>query len=399
MTTPRTIVFLGTHGQHNIGDELLLETFLAGLGDEHSYVVNSYDPPFTRRQLDGRFTVEVVDTALDRRLLLARLLQCDLVCFGGGSIVKELYASTGRNRYSTLLMILGIVVFTRWIARRPIAMLAVGVGPLPTRFGLRLARLLLSRVDELTVRDARSLATCRALGVEVTLVPDAVFARDRSSLLTAAPIGRAAHGPRLRVALNLNIDVEQPEQWQPFLDRLAAALIEVDARRPLELHGLPMQIGFKRNDDADVLDDFAARVPQIPFMRHLPDTAAEAARVIDFCEIVVGERFHAVVLASILGVPSYVLAYDVKVRELAGLLGLEGWSVDIDDWFDSARVADRIVRLIDERETVAEQVAARSAELAEEASGAFASAREWIGALGDATRPAPPSPLPTRGNG
>ena len=53
---------LGTHGQYNIGDELLLETFLARFGDQHHYVVNTYDPAFTGAQLAGRYDVELIDT-------------------------------------------------------------------------------------------------------------------------------------------------------------------------------------------------------------------------------------------------------------------------------------------------------------------------------------------------
>ena len=44
----KQVLFLGTHGQYNIGDELLLETFLEQLGDQHHYTINSYDPEFTK---------------------------------------------------------------------------------------------------------------------------------------------------------------------------------------------------------------------------------------------------------------------------------------------------------------------------------------------------------------
>ncbi len=180
---PRRIVFLGTHGQYNIGDELLLDTFLTQLGPEHEYVVNSYDPAYTSAQVAGRFTVRVIDTARDRVALLRALLRCDVLVFGGGSIIKELYASTGRNPYSTLLMILAIVTFTRKIARKPIAMLNVGVGPLLTPRGLKIARMILRQVDQLTVRDERSLTTCRSVGVEPVLATDAVFSASRETLL------------------------------------------------------------------------------------------------------------------------------------------------------------------------------------------------------------------------
>ena len=382
-TTARRIVFLGTHGQYNIGDELLLETFLSHLGAEHLYVINSYDPAFTREQLAGRFVVEVIDTTRDRVQLARELFRCDLLCFGGGSIIKELYASTGRNRYSTMVMILAIVTFTRWIARKPIAMLNIGVGPVRTKRGHRLARWILSQVDELTVRDEKSLSTCRSLGIDPVRATDAVFAVDREWLLgdtgrrVAQTAGDVRSGP-LRIALNLNYDIENPDNWETFLNQLADGLAQVHAVHPLELHALPMQVGFKQHDDGEILDAFAARVPTIPMHRHEVRTHADAARLIEGCDLLVSERLHAIVMASILGVPSYVLAYDVKVRELAGMLGLDQWSTDINRPFLPAHFANRLCALIEQRRDVAAQVSARSAELGAEARGNFLAARGWV---------------------
>ncbi len=383
--TPRRIVFLGTHGQYNIGDELLLDTFLTQLGAEHHYVVNSYDPPYTRAQLSGRFTATVIDTARDRLKLLRALLGCDLLCFGGGSIIKELYASTGRNRYSTLLMILAIVTFTRRVARKPIAMLNIGVGPVRTPMGLRIARLILAQVDQLTVRDARSLATCESIGVSPVQATDAVFSASPAQLLgrdvqdisedaSAIPVP----GSRRRVALNLNFDIENPDNWDRFLEGLAAALTIVDAAQPIELHALPMQAGFKDHDDVEILDTFARLVPSIPFSRHDLPTHVDAARLIADCDIVVSERLHAIVMASILGVPSYVLAYDVKVTELATMLESQAWSVNINEPFDADAVARQLIELLQRRAAESARVRSRSAALGVDAQRNFSSARDWV---------------------
>jgi polysaccharide pyruvyl transferase WcaK-like protein len=376
--TPRKIVFLGTHGQYNIGDELLLDTFLTQLGAEHHYVVNSYDPEFTRTQLEGRFTVTVIDTAKDRGRLIRALLSCDLLVFGGGSIIKELYASTGRNRYSTLLMILAIVTFTRRIARKPTAMLNIGVGPIRTPRGEKLARMILSQVEELTVRDERSAATCRTLGVEPVLATDAVFSSTRESLLGTQPVDNDAARPPLRLALNLNFDIENPDNWETFLEQLAASLEIVNSRHPIEIHTVPMQAGFKDHDDVEVLESFASLVPTIPVVRHEVPTHTAAAHVLASCDVLVSERLHAIVMASILGVPSYVLAYDVKVVELASMLGLEGSTVNINEPFDSVAVADQIVDLIDKREVESERLRERSEQLGAEATRNFEAAREWV---------------------
>ncbi|MGL1194717.1 polysaccharide pyruvyl transferase family protein, partial [Vibrio parahaemolyticus] len=72
------------------------------------------------------------------------------------------------------------------IARKPVAMLNIGVGPLRTKTGLWLARRILSQVDLITVRDQKSYDTCRQIGIDATLVPDAVFSTDEEFLLRPA---------------------------------------------------------------------------------------------------------------------------------------------------------------------------------------------------------------------
>lgn len=384
MAAPRRIVFLGTHGQYNIGDELLLETFLTQLGAEHRYVVNSYDPAFTRAQLADRFTVTVIDTATERARLLRALRTADVLCFGGGSIIKELYASTGRHRYSTMLMILAIVTFTRQIARKPIAMLNVGVGPIRSPGGRRIARLILRQVDELSVRDRRSLELCREIGVPARAATDAVFSLDAAALLEEAaavsppadPVSRPA--APVRVALNLNFDVENPANWESFLTGLAHALTVLHAQQPIELHTLPMQTGFKSHDDAEVLAEFAGRIPGIPVVRHDLRTPGDVAAVIRDCDVVLSERLHAIVLASILGVPSFALVYDQKVGELAAMLRMQRWSLDINSPFDADALAGQLVDLVRERVAVAGRVEQVTAELRTRARADFDRARRWV---------------------
>jgi polysaccharide pyruvyl transferase WcaK-like protein len=278
-------------------------------------------------------------------------------------------------------MILAIVTFTNRIARKPITMLNIGVGPVSTPRGLRIARRILSQVDVLTVRDEKSRATCESIGVIAVRATDAVFSADRTLLVGENPPAITPSSGALRVALNLNFDIENPDNWELFQERLATALELVNAKQPIELHALPMQAGFKEHDDTKILDAFATRVPSIPFVRHELPSHTDAARLIDSCDLVISERLHAIVMASILGVPSYVLAYDVKVTQLAAMLGLDSWSVNINEPFDATVVGDRILELIEQRAAVASAVEARSAELGDEARANFAKAREWVASV------------------
>ncbi|BCX02733.1 MAG: hypothetical protein KatS3mg053_0671 [Candidatus Roseilinea sp.] len=390
---PKKIVFLGTHGQHNIGDELLLETFLAQLGSHHHYEVNSYDPPYTAAQLHSRFHADVFNTARERRRLLHRLRQCDLVFFGGGSIIKELYASVGRNRYATLLMVLAIVTFARRIARKPIVMSNIGVGPLQTKQGRRFARWTLHQVDVLSVRDCKSYQTCLSLGVpahRVQLVPDAVFAQSPAQFapltceeVAGYPLPRPVTGdgalqPPLRVALNLNYDIENSANWTTFLQNLEDGLRALHADRPIEIHTLPMQSRFKTQHDAKVLSEFCARLPEIEVHQRLPTTHRQVAALIAGCDLLVAERLHALVIAAILGKPFVALTYDVKVRELVASLAMTSYALDVNAPFDPLAFKRAAEAALDDPASIQAHLLKRSATMRSELARYFSRLRQQL---------------------
>jgi polysaccharide pyruvyl transferase WcaK-like protein len=398
----KRIVFLGTHGQMNIGDELLLETFLHQLGRDNLYYVNSYDPQYTAAQLAPHFRAEVFNTATERTQLLRYLWDCDLLFFGGGSILKELYASVGRNPYSTLLMVLAIVTYTRQVVRKPIAMSNIGVGPLLTPRGQQLAGMILRQVNVLSVRDRKSYETCLQLGLapaQVQQVPDAVFVnppaalggdgqRQGSARDCEPGVGQRVQnssgpqrGARVKVALNLNYDIENPANWATFQQNLADGLTALDTElqlggSALEIHTLPMQAHFKPMHDARVLEEFRARIPQIDVCLHTPATHCEAAAIIRDCDLLLSERLHALVMAAILGKPFVALMYDVKVRELVGSLGMDGYSLDINQPFDPLQLKGLIECSLAESGALGRRLAARSTALRGELN-------DYFGALGD----------------
>ena len=389
MPQPKQILFLGTHGQFNIGDELLLETFLWQLGREHSYAVNSYDPAYTARQLGGQFQVDVFRTDGDRLHFLNHIRRADLVFFGGGSIVKELYASVGRNRYATLMMILLTVTFARQLARKPVVMSNIGVGPLQTPNGFRLARLILRQVDRLAVRDRNSYEICAKLGLspsKLRQVPDAVFVQSPATMLggegMVPPPPQALDGSRpLQVALNLNYNIENPANWEPFLSALAEGLTAFHARTPIEIHALPMQSKFKANDDLQILTAFQARIPGIPLQLHSPESHHDVANLIAACDLVVAARLHTLVTAAILGRPFLSLMYDVKVRELTAALEMLDHAIDINRPFAPALLVEKLDKLTAARTAVGAGLFRRAAELRQELETYFQSVRDMIAKL------------------
>lgn len=375
----RRILLLGTHGQANIGDELLLETFLDQLGRQHQYTVNSYSPDETLRSLEDRYDVAVIDTAATRLGLLRHIRDADVVVFGGGSIVKELYASVGRWRYATLVMVLGVVLAARMM-RRPVLLCGVGVGPVSTRIGRLLAGAIVRSAQLVAVRDERSLTTCRELGLpddRLIRIPDVVFVNDRDRFLPSGP-GVPVSGARVRIALNLNRDIANGARWDDVLAELAEALDLVATRIPIEIHALPMQSTFKHDDDLSVLRSFLADRPEWNPVLYAPLDHHDVARIISTCDVVVSERLHAIVISAVLGRPAVGLVYDVKVAGLVEQLGIADRSVDINEAFDPAWLANTIVRTVREAPAERARLADRTAELRRELHDHFEDVRVWL---------------------
>ena len=212
----------------------------------------------------------------------------------------------------------------------------IGVGPLRTSRGKQLAGWILRQVDVLSVRDATSYRTCLDLGLppdRVRQVPDAVFV-DPPTFFVDRPGEPLPAVDRLRVALNLNYDIENPANWETFLQNLEDGLRAVHGVRPLEIHTLPMQSRFKAQNDWKILAEFRQRIPEIDVVLHRPETYREAAEIIASCDMLISERLHALVMAATLGKPFVALMYDVKVRELVSSLGMEAYSLDINHPFD-----------------------------------------------------------------
>jgi hypothetical protein len=201
-----------------------------------------------------------------------------------------------------------------------------------------------------SVRDTTSYDTCRSIGARadrVVQIPDPAFVNRADQLLPAAgtcdlPPGTDAHG-RVRIALNLNRDIANGDRWGDVLAELTQAFELVAGRMPIEIHALPMQSEFKEHDDATVLRGFLAGHPEWNAVLHDTADHHDIATIISGCDVVVSERFHAIVIAAILGRPTVGLLYDVKVAELADQLGIRDRSIDINEPFDPAALADTIV--------------------------------------------------------
>lgn len=345
----RSVAYVGWSGNGNLGDEAMLSA--------HQQLLAPWDV----RQVPN----------LPRNPVLAAVGRAGAfgaVCLGGGTLIFN-----GHFR-ETLGALLDAA------PHAPRTMLSVGVED-PTYAVGRRARTgeepalwapILRRFPTVRVRGPRSAATLADVGIEAQVVGDPALALALPEGLPDPLAGGPA--PRDGGVVGINVGITD-DLWGQDEEGLLAHVREL--ARSLVARGAEVRLISTTTEDTAPLERLAAEVPGAvaPPACDL-DTVL---RALAGCDVLVGEKLHALVLAARVGVPGIAMEYRPKCRDFQQSVGRERYTLRTDEL-----TAGSLLELVDEvladldaqRAAMVAEVAALAAEL----TAAGADAR---GALGD----------------
>lgn len=290
-------LLVGYYGEHNLGDDALLEVLLSQLPSCCAPTVTARD----QRQVAERFGVSCVDRG-DLRAVLSALTPATALVLGGGSLLQD------STSFRSLLYYAALILRAR-LQRKPVLLWAQGLGPLRRRRSLLLVRALLSCCTACSWRDPGSAALAGRLG------------RQHCAAVGADPVWAMPpqpwRGPGGPIVLCFRPTAQlQGERWRPWL----AALEQLAPDRELlwlSLHAGQDQGLLERLKQQGLLSEaLASRSREV--------RAERPADLIDICAgsgLVLAMRLHGLILAALGGCPVAALSYDPKVRAAAEALG------------------------------------------------------------------------------
>ena len=294
----RRPMICGYYGEHNLGDDALLEVLLLELPKGCTPLVTAHDQAW----VENRFGVA---TCNRRRLteVAARLASCDALVLGGGSLLQDATSLPSLFYYCLLMAVARL-------QGKPVLLWGQGLGPLRRPISRALVRLALPLARGISWRDAASGELARSLGQRTQVIgSDPVWAYPRLTW-------RGEKGPIVLCWRPLrHLD---PIGWRPYLQALAT-LAERSNRDLLWLpfHRLQDRGLLQRLDQADV-------VPKVVLERsqeiHVEDPAG-AMTLFAEAGLVLAMRLHGLILAALAGSPVAALSYDPKVAAAAQALG------------------------------------------------------------------------------
>jgi polysaccharide pyruvyl transferase WcaK-like protein len=216
----------------------------------------------------------------------------------------------------------------------PYAILPQSIGPFEGRVGRAMARWLLRHAAAIAVRDEASLQRLNALGGEI-----AAKAELRPDLAFAAPRARpkSVGSPRPKVAVVARQwwfpGLSDPSQRERIYYAQCAALID-DLRGEGNAAELIVHSDgpTSRGDDSIAARHIARLVTEPIMIRSVVGCAslADVEHAYSQFDCVVTTRLHAALLALRVGVPVFGIAYETKMSEIFGQLGLSEWWTAID---------------------------------------------------------------------
>lgn len=333
----KSALLLGSYGQTNLGDDLLMWNYLSYLRDR------GYDRLYANAARADLLPAIITESFADLRVIetyrtspadwLRILRDVDVIVYGGGTMYKEMYGSTGRRRHAVTLRMAAVNSLAR-LSGVPVYNLNIGIGTIRTRLGRMINRRGLRASSYTIFRDQQSYDYARRVlklsADRIAVSTDGLFldtSWQRHRLLRALPAADA----RPRIGVNLLSDIPD---WVDRAHYLATVreLINKLISDGYAVIGIPFQHEYnEHNDHAFMANEVQPYVIDAEHWRLLDSVQLDTVgSVIAGCDAVIGMRFHSLVLATAIGTPFVGIAYDTKCKRYADEIGYPHM-VDIED--------------------------------------------------------------------
>ena len=150
--TAPVLLLCGYYGEHNLGDDALLQVLVSSLPEPQQLLITARDPAPVLALAPSAQTVN----RRSLRLCLRAALRADVLVLGGGSLLQD------STSWRSLLYYAALILSAR-LQGKPVILWAQGLGPLRRRRSRALASRLLSLVSAASWRDRQSAALAQRL--------------------------------------------------------------------------------------------------------------------------------------------------------------------------------------------------------------------------------------------
>lgn len=299
------LLIAGYHGFGNCGDEAILQamtTNIRAMADDVDITALSNKPEFTKTEYGinsvQRFRVFSV---------LSAIRNCDIMLSGGGTLLQN-----GTSTRS-LLYYLAIIRTAKFFGKK-VMLYANGIGPVTGRLNRRLVKMVVNKVDAITLREKLSEADLISIGVKK---PDMEVTADPAFKLRSISDNEAREiFEKENIPLNGDTVGVSVRSWQKagfgeedYVISLAKACDDL-AKKGKTVVFLPME--YPR--DMDISKRVMAKMNSKSYIFKNRYKPSEILGMVGCFDLMISMRLHTLIFAAVKNVPMIGIIYDPKVE-------------------------------------------------------------------------------------
>jgi polysaccharide pyruvyl transferase CsaB len=295
-------VICGYYGRGNGGDEALLVSLLQMLPSAIEPIVLSNNP----QETSERYGVKTC-ASRDWWQVFQTIRKADIFIWGGGSLMQDVTSFASPIYYG------GLMAFAQLMGLKTIAW-GQGIGPLKRPFTRWLTKKVLQKCSLVTVRDDASANLVADWGIRPIVAPDPVWALEGQSVKGLWDL------PAPRIAVNLR---PHPLLTPTKLEKLTQALIDLQTSTGAFILLVP----FQKSRDLPLCEAVARQLTENYQIISLEDPR-QLKGLFRGVEMVIGMRFHSLIMAAAEDCRCFALSYDPKVSRLIAEVPMQGWELN-----------------------------------------------------------------------
>ena len=360
------MLIIGAYGCGNCGDDAIVQSICQQFHEWDICAANGACEDIGKLfhirtvpcRLNEGFSLTVFISMLGDVFRIGRqVITSDVLMYGGGSLIHDL------RPYNLPFMFMWHALAK--LLHKRVYYFSMGVGPIETKLGKHLCKRFLKSADGLFVRDERGYQICSDLGLtKAVKTADAAFAYWVTEEL---PQEVANMLPEAYISVTGSQWFQSSNFWKResmnFEDEVrlfANCIAEASKTWGLPVVFVPTVVHDRRlaADIKKYLADVDFRIAGEQGIWN----CSIASRIIEKSTFLLGVRMHSIIFAARKGIPFMALIYDEKVRQLVNILGMETYSVSMEQMSVDA-VSECIRRVQAERETISQQLTDKAQKL------------------------------------
>jgi len=291
----KRILLSGYFGFNNLGDEAILASMVDMIreeADDVEIIVLTDRPEETK----VKYNTETI-YRYDIFKIAAKMRQSDIFISGGGSLLQDVTSLRSVPYY------LGLIWLAQFFNLKTV-FFAQGVGPVKNGFYRFLIKLVLNRVDYLSVRDLKSELFLEEIGInrnKVELIDDPVYGYN----ICEEPVQKTDRIKRIGVSVR---------NWQDnsYLEVLADFLNYLIKKEEFAITIVP----FHEGEDVRISKKLKEMLYTRAEITDYTDDLNEINQLYNSFDLFIGVRLHSLIFAAVNCVPFIGISYDPKVESL-----------------------------------------------------------------------------------